>query len=211
MSTSGIHAVSNGWFGAICLKAQQEFFQIPNPSFQTHEGSLHVSAAHLESLNFNRDQQYWVEYRNIGDFEISADSFTLETRVMNNSPNGGALCKDVVLHLLGENNTARIPLLNPGCITWAYVQFSEVAQEGKFNDLSALGQDVSDWKTVRVVVNRGICRLFLEGKLIYQLAYRQPLGQLKGIRLAFNGNGYVDYVKLLNASQQEKYRDDFND
>lgn len=168
-------------------KSTYRYPDFPIISFLGNTGALHVSPQHIESLYFNRDQQYWVEYRNIRDFGVGADTFSLETRVMNNSPEGGALCKDVVVHLLGGNSSARIPFINPGCISWALMRVSEVTMEDRFNDLSALGQDLSSWKTIRLEVKEGTCKLFLEGKRVYQLPYHQPMGPLKGIKLAFNG------------------------
>jgi hypothetical protein len=115
-----------------------------------------------------------------------------------------------MLRVLGERNRFRLQFNQPGCARWATVQFGEIALDGKFNDLSSFSTTVADWRVARLEVKERRGRALLDGKLVHQTAYQQPVGPIRGIVYNFRGGGSVDYVWLYNAGKGLVYADEFN-
>ena len=85
-----------------------------------------------------------------------------------------------------------------------------IGLHGKFNDLSPFSTAVSDWRVARLEVKRRRARALLDGRLVYQAAYQQPVGAIRGIVYNFRGGGSVDYIRLYDAHNDLGYADKFD-
>jgi hypothetical protein len=155
--------------------------------------------------------RYWTAYCNARDFKASGDDFTLDARVKSNVKKDHLLCKDFGIRIIGEAGKMKIHLLQPGCTRWARLTVGDVTVEGGFTDLTALGQDLTDWRRVQLAVKEGQATILVDQKPLYQVAYDSKIGPIKSIEIGFLGVGAVDYVKLYNARQELVYADDFGD
>jgi hypothetical protein len=116
-----------------------------------------------------------------------------------------------MIRVLGERNLFRIQFNQPGCARWATVQFGEIEFDGKFNDLSPFSTHVSDWRVARLEVSNKRVKVLLDGKPVYQAAYQQPVGKIRGIVYNFRGSGSVDYVRLYDARNALVHADEFEE
>ena len=79
----------------------------------------------------------------------------------------------------------------PGAVSWPYERsLVAMAPCGRFCERRA--------------------RVLLDGRLVYQTAYQQPVGPIRGIVYNFRGGGSVDYIRLYNAGNELAYADEFN-
>ncbi len=140
---------------------------------------------------------YWTTYYNVHDFGVDGDGFEVEARVKNDSLEGGISCYDVTLNVICEQGWVVIKFMKPDCTVWSDLIVGEVKRDGKKDDLSAFGQDFSYWRTIRAKVLDHRLLVSLDGEPIYKpVSYKQSLGPIQGVGLAFKGSGSVDYVKL---------------
>jgi len=70
--------------------------------------------------------------------------------------------------------------------------------EGKSNDLSKFGTDLSLWTPIRVETKNKKLKIFLHDQLIREEEYPNDAGEVVGLRFGFRGAGAVDHIKLVN-------------
>ncbi len=202
-----VHLQTKGWETQV--DEQSKYFIKPGSAIKEAEGRIHITTQEVDSLLPQKSRDFWVSYYNFTEYSAIGDNFTLETSLKNNSQDGGISCYDSSLEIFGENSIFRISLIKPGCGMYARAEISETIFNGEFQDLSALEQDLSQWRKVRLQVISQKLSVWLDSKLIFTCAYKKPVGQLKGIMFRFRGCGSVDYVKMFNQSHNLVYSEDF--
>ncbi|HEX8531532.1 MAG TPA: hypothetical protein VF646_15980, partial [Cytophagales bacterium] len=207
-----VEVLSRGWMGAAYLKTGRLETLDPRVLREgcRRQGRLYASPDQTLAAGLDTTLVDWTEFSNIRTFGLDGDNFTLETRFRNAPADGGFACLESMLRVLGERNLFRLQFNQPGCARWATVQFGEVELDGKFNDLSPFSTAVADWRVARLEVKGRRARVLLDGKLIYQMIYGQPVGPIRGIVYNFRGGGSVDYIRLYGAQNELVYADDFN-
>jgi hypothetical protein len=204
-----VHAMSNGWKGVI-FYTNNGWHGVPvnNQQVFRKKGQLYMSQKYIDSIGIDR-LSYWVSYRNIDDFAASGDQCTLETRFLNKDSTTVWKFCDVLTQIIGEEGVHRSHFLNPGVSSHAAIRASEVKVLGKYKDLAAFGQDMSQWHTGRMEVRDKKVTFYMDGKPIYTLSYTVPIGKIKGIILTTRGTGEIDYVKLFDGEDKLVYEDHF--
>jgi len=172
-------------------------------------GMLYISSREYSKNNTTLLSDLWATYQYFADFDVDGDNMTLETRIINNKYLGGIPCYDTEIDLVCENDFAKIIFLEPKCESYAKVYFGEKKLNGAYTDLSAFGQNLSDWSDVKVEIRNKKARIFFNRKFIYQCDYDESLGKLNGIRFRFKGFGAVDFVKVSDTSGKIIYNNDF--
>jgi hypothetical protein len=81
---------------------------------------------------------------------------------------------------------------------------------GKYNDLSFLSADLSDWNRMKIFVKDNKAVLVNNSDTIFTTQYDQLLGQVKGIRFVTKGSGAFDYVRLFNDRNELLFDDNFD-
>jgi hypothetical protein len=212
LDSISIEVLSRGWMAAAYLKNSRLEALDPKVLRDGYhrEGRLYASPGQLRAGGIDSALVDWTEFSNVRTFGVDGDDFTLETRFRNSPADGGFACLESMLRVLGERNRFRLQFNQPGCARWATVQFGEIELGGKFNDLSPFSTPVSDWRVARLEVKRRRARVLLDGRLVYQAAYQQPVGAIRGIVYNFRGGGSVDYIRLYDARNDLVYADEFN-
>jgi hypothetical protein len=201
-----VHVLSDGWVAGVSKEREfnpWDFRKLP------YEGRLYFDRAQAHAMHADTSRLYWSEWRNVRDFGVDGDNFTFETRVKNSAAEGGLKCQDVLLRLFGEREDLRVQFVQPGCFRWVAVRFAEIEKSGDTEDLSAFGQEIGQWADVKIQVKNRQAAVFFNGKRIYEAAYRQPVGMIKGISYKFFGTGSADYVRLYDGSGKVVYGEDF--
>ncbi len=204
-----VHALSNGWKGVIFYTNNRHHgVPVDNQQVFRKKGELYMSQKYIDSIGINR-LSYWVSYRNIDDFAASGDQCTLETRFLNKDSTTEWKFCDVITQIVGEEGVHRSHFLNPGVSSHAEIRAGEVKVLGKYKDLAAFGQDMSQWHTGRMEVRDRKVTFYMDGKQIYTLSYTVPIGKIKGIILTTRGTGSIDHVKLFDGEDKLVYEDHF--
>jgi hypothetical protein len=210
LATLDIEVLSDDWAGTAYLRSNRTE-PIDKKVLRSHfpESRAYVAPRDIRALGIDSSQVNWMEFSNIRSFGVSGDNSVLETRFKNSPAEAGMACLESIIRVLGENSLLRLQFTQPGCSRWAIVQFGETELDGKYTDLSPFSADVSRWRTVRMAVRNGKASVFLDNKLVYRHAYRQPVGAIRGIVYNFRGYGAVDYVKLFDAQNRLRYEEAF--
>lgn len=147
-------------------------------------------------------------YSNVQDLgPVYTDDFVFETVVRNDYRDGNAACQKTNLYLLCEGTAIGIPLCSPGCVSDIDLLFTDYFISGKRSDLSAFGVDFQKSIPVRVESKGGTARIYLNGKLAYQVNEKIRKARIVGFDLVFQGTGTVESVRLCN--DQVRFEDDF--
>ena len=167
---------------------------------KTGEG-YHVSMDNLKKFNIDfARKEYWTEYINSKDFpEIISSNFSFEATVKNPMIEGGLTCQDVKLYFVFEDNYGVIPLCETGCVSNLEMYFCGIYKNGKTEDLSAFGIDLSNWNTIKCNVKDKELSVFINNKKTFGLNSLQDGGNLKYIEICFKGNGFMKNPKLYDS------------
>lgn len=146
-------------------------------------------------------------FANLG---VSADNFVLEARIKNPVAEGGISCYDPGLAVLGKYGfSAHVQYMEEGCTYYSSIGAVKSFDRGRDTNLSSLGHDFSDWRTVKMLVNDNTVTAYIDDIELYSKQYEGSVGELHGIQLSFKGSGSVDWVRLKDTSGTLLYSNDF--
>jgi hypothetical protein len=178
-----------------------------------NNGSLYVGRELIAKSDIiPEDKQFYVNYFNVGNFEVvDGNNFTLETRLKNSLEEGALVCQNVQLTLICENNLISIPFCNPGCVANIHLHTSDVFRDGKKSDLTAFGIDLSYWRDITVKTVNKKLTVFVDKKPVYNVEFSKDPGKITGVHYKFAGCGGVDEVKIYSGGGEVVYGEDFRD
>lgn len=210
ISSQKVHALSSGWVAVYQAHLYNKL--LPLDPIQKDSGRLYIPPVKIGKVGFNTNKEYWVAYKNIREFNVSADNFTLETKLKNNFSEGGLDCYDVIIEVLGEHSRAHITFVRPGCKKFGKVEVSEVSLNNIFHEIDFLGKDFNEWREVKIEIKNKKLRVYYEGIPLPEIKYSKEIGLVKGIMFIFKGTGSVDYVKIFNNSKKRLvYQESFEE
>jgi hypothetical protein len=205
ISTDGWEALVDG------DSADNTPFYLPKQDI-TDSGRLYVSKETLLKNNIPAaDKDFFINFFNVGNFgPVQAENFTLETRLKNSLAEGALLCQYSQLNLICENGLISVPFCNPGCVSNIHLHVSDIFRDGKNNDLSAFGIDLSGWRDIRIRSLNKEVTVIVDDKPVYNLQFNKSLGKITGIHYKFFGCGSVEMLKLWNEKNELSYGEDFS-
>ena len=189
---------------------------VPVPHYlPTHasSGQMRVSEALLQQKKLlTRDEAAWIRYCYVEDLgKLSANDFTLETRIKNDYNQGDAVCQEVQVSVLCSEGYYAVPLAIPGCVGQLNMALGTKGVSGTTHDLSALGCDLSQWQTLRLEVRNRQVTVHVNDQPVWKDSYTDDAGKIAGLRYRFHGPGAVDYVRLLDGGGELVYAEDFEE
>jgi len=96
----------------------------------------------------------------------------------------------------GQHGVILMPFSIPGCISDLTLFAMGNTIDGKSNDLSAFGTNLTEWQEVKCEVKGQQAQISLNDELIREVYIPEYMGNLVGFKFRFDGAGEVDYVKL---------------
>ena len=196
-----VNISTNGWEAIVddTIRGTEPVYIEKDKFF--NNGALHVPKELIYKNNPGYEGKIFVNYFNVGNLKpADASDFILETSVKNNLSEGGLVCQYVQLSVICENGMISIPLCNPGCASNIHLHVSDVLKEGKKNDLTAFGTDLSDWRAISIAGSGKEISISIDKKTVYKISYTKDLGKIAGFHYRFYGAGSVDWVKVENKS-----------
>ncbi len=202
----GILIESDGWLVAIDASPMPVYFKKEDV---IANGRMALSIDKIQSQNIRLSPHApVVSYLNVQDFgAIYSDNFVFETSLRNDYKEGSSVCQKTNIYLLCEGTAIGIPLCSIGCVSDMLFFFTGFSAPGKEFDLSAFGVDFNNFINVKIESSNGKAKVFLNGKLSYEVDHDIVSSKIIGIDFTFQGTGSVDYVKLSN--QQVTFEDEF--
>jgi hypothetical protein len=139
-------------------------------------------------------------------FNATSDDLLLETRVRNDFGKGSGACEYAEIRIQFEGPAVIIPLSTPGCVS----ELSFAGMDGKKNDLSVFGRNMSEWVNVRCAIKSRKGEVFIEGQSAKKFIIPRQVSHFVGLSFRFQGPGSVDFVKVTNQSGDVIFEDDFS-
>ena len=168
-----------------------------------NNGRLTMPASVIDLLK-NHEQPTITAFHYVDDFKVpvSGDNFILKTAIRNTYRDKWAVCQRVSLYVLGTKSAMIIPLSIPGCVSEIGMMLSDVYLNGKENDLSGLGIDLSYQRAIKIEVRNKHMSVFADDSVLFTQAYSASIGDIVGFRYRFIGAGEVDYLRVSDLSEK---------
>jgi hypothetical protein len=142
----------------------------------------------------------YTTFANVRPFPgLSGDNFSFRTTLRNTSTVEQCLCRNVRITILGKQSAIIIPLSDKGCIASLSVLTGFSAISGKDHDLSAFGCDFNNWQQVICTENNNILKVTVNGRQVLLVPKAQPIGEIVGVRILFEGTGAIREAILSGA------------
>jgi hypothetical protein len=142
----------------------------------------------------------YTTFANVRPFPgLSGDNFSFSTTLRNTSTVEQCLCRNVRITILGKLSAIIIPLSDKGCIASLSVLTGFSAISGKDHDLSAFGCDFNNWQQVICTENSNILKVTVNGREVLFVPKAQPIGEIVGVRILFEGTGAIREAVLSGA------------
>jgi hypothetical protein len=213
-SAVNVHVLSEGWasyyFNDDNFSLRKFIFGLEQKVRDIrNDGQLYISPEDLNDQGFNGNTVYYLEHLQYDTFNVSGDHCIFEVKYQNNPEMGGISCYDAEFRIIGENGLASVMLVQQGCHRWSEVTVGEVYLNGKYDDLTPLSADLSNWNILKIIIEKRSAVVTSRNDTIFSCAYQQSIGSVKGIRFVTKGSGTFDYVRLYNENNNLVYEDNF--
>jgi len=196
---------SNGWSGSIDYKPVPKYL---NTQQITNNG-LSLTNSIIDEIK-SSENPLTSTFHYVDDLGfVSGDNFTLETTIKNIYRDKWAVCQTVKIYVLGSEGAMIIPFSIPGCVSDINLKLNDVFINGKENDLSSLGLDISSFRDIKINVKQKQLKIFVDQQERFSANYSETIGKLVGIRYKFLGAGEVKHVIIKDVSGKVVLKDDF--
>jgi hypothetical protein len=144
--------------------------------------------------------QQWVGFYDVHEFPgINGDHFVLKTTFRNTSTVEQSLCRNMRIIIMGKENPIIVSMADKGCVSSLNLWTGFTSVSGKDHDLSAFGCDCSQWQQLTCSQEKGTLNIWLNDKLAYTTKGNKSIGDIIGLRIAFEGTGAIKEVALKGA------------
>lgn len=197
---SAVFIKSQGWKGMID--------QAPVPIYLSEQeirqnGRMGATAdLFRDKLNSKVFNETWVTFHNVREFHgVAGNDFFLETSLQNTSSVEESVCRNVIVYVLGTQSAVIIPLSDKGCVSNLRLLTGNNWIDGKVDDLSAFGCDFSKLQKLACRVHGSKIEISLNEEVVFRSDDAGSIGDVIGLRYAFEGPGEVKEVKLGNSGK----------
>jgi hypothetical protein len=208
IATSSAYVRSENWIAFACHRQDDipvHFYAFP--AVKTGMDSLfEVANSQLVKLGLDTTGPILTRLSNYMPLARSGDDFIFEATFKNTLPEKGIFCRSTQFQISGSNSMIRFRWVNAGCSQRILNILSEQSFKGANNDLSQFVLDLNQWNTVKLINHNRQVILYVNGNEIYKGTYQQPLGDIRGIFLEFEGTGLVKTCELKSNDGKVLYR-----
>ncbi|TXK49348.1 hypothetical protein FVR03_06320 [Pontibacter qinzhouensis] len=201
-----ISVSSNKWI-ALSYHDQMRNHYYEIPAVRTGSDSLfNLTNRQLHSIGLDTVKRIFTRLYNFTPVNYFADDFTFETTFKNPPRRHGFSCNSTQFQISGINSMIRFKLSNPGCSSRVINVLSEQRFDGDKDDLSQFVLEQENWNTVKMINQNKQVSLFVNGELLFTGSYQKPLGEIKGLFIEFEGNGFVKNCDLKAGDGRSLYQ-----
>ncbi|MEM6344808.1 MAG: hypothetical protein AAF927_13035 [Bacteroidota bacterium] len=205
-----IHLLTDGWLAFVNTGFGQERPIYLSQELGSRSGHLRIERADLKAVELNLQQPFKVSFRQMQDFgNLSSQDFRLKAR-LKADPIPEVPCPVMELTLHCEQHIMVVPITSKGCVSSIGLKLSDKYLRGKEHDFSDFGvENLAAWHELELQVKDQKARVFIDGRLIYQLDEPANLGLIKGLDIRIVGLGQADWIKMWDGKDQLVFSDEF--
>ena len=187
---------SDGWLGLIEYEPIPKYFE---PQ-QDQTGRLQLPELLQEEVRDSKEPLI-TSFHYIDDLgNISADNFSLTSSIKTLFNEKWAVCNATSIYIIGSKGAMIVPVSKLGCSSDNKLMLNDIYRNGKEFDLSAFSADLSALHQLTVSVTDQHFEMSIDGRVVFQTDYYQPMGKLVGIRYKFVGIGTVQNFTLSDQN-----------
>lgn len=156
-----------------------------------------------------RTDKLFVSYSYYQPELVDGDNFTVEARVRNSEAEGGIPCFDTMFYVFAGSQMHGFALNEDG---YSYLKFisGDKSYTGDRHDFSFIKYNPREWHSLRIDVRNRHTTFSLDGTILLEIDYDEPMGMVDELTLRFKGSGAVDYIRLYDADMKLVFEDDFD-
>jgi len=207
LAQTKIYVASNKWY-SLGFYRQRE---IPNsyyasPAEKKGKDSLfYISNIQLQKAGLDTLNSYYTRLCNFTPINYLSDNFKFETTLKKDTQKKGIFCSSIKFQISGSENMIRFNFVSSGCSSKVINVISEQYFYGTKSDLSKFVINLEKWNTLKLINRNKNLELFINNTLLFKGKYKKTLGELRGVMVEFEGNGYVKECKLNTLKGKELY------
>ena len=207
-----VHITTDGWLPVIGYRSDGDNRPIyVKKSRSWPDGTYHITGDDLVASKVDVTKTFSLSYFNIREFDNThSDNFSIDTRVKCDSSNNTP-CPGFEMVIMCEEHIFFVRIMGRGCERDIALKMGEVVLNGMSTDLSPFGRDVYQWQDLKVEVVNKKAAIFIDGKNVYTVDFKNDLGKIVGLAYHFTGTAAIDYVRLKNKEGKMVYDDEFEE
>jgi len=208
VSTTKVFVRSNGWLELGFNRPQD----LPNhyyafPAVKAGSDSLfHITNGELSKMGLDTTSPFFTRLCNFTPVANTTDNFVFEATFKNEAQGKRIYCRSSQFQIAGLKNILRFKLVSPGCSYRILNVVSEQNFRGNEINLSQFVIKPDQWNTVKLLNRNKHVSLLVNNKLLFTGAYKKSLGEIKGVFLEFEGNGFIKSCSLTTLDRKPLYR-----
>lgn len=173
-----------------------------NKTAYQYENRLSTSAETLRSHGVNPLAKHTITgFYLVRDFgSIYTDAFNLSLSLKNNLQSGASPCQAAQIQIMHEDGPISMVLSNKGCISNISLFAFDSIIDGKKNDLSGFGVDMSKGVKLDCVSKDRKMDIRINDTSVFTLNVPKSPKKILGLRILFEGTGTVNQLVLGNDS-----------
>lgn len=193
---------SAGWQGGYSPNDDYRMF-IPfeDSAVFRQDDRLYIAPSDLKIPDPLYNKGIYAEYRLMRDFNVSLDNLEFSATVKNSPHEGGKLCYDVEIWLIGSEDNCKVRFVEPGCFRYGQLKISEKVFSGRYDDLSALARDLKNWTTISIKLESKLVIIQYNSSDIVKQEYQKNLGKLQGFYFRYYGTGSLSDVSIRSSRE----------
>ena len=207
VSTTKALVRSNGWLELGFNRPQD----LPNhyyafPATRTGQDSLfHITNSELHKTGLDTTSPFFTRLCNFAPIANNTDNFVFEATFRNEAQGKRINCRSSQFQVTGLRNIIRFKLVSPGCSYRILNVVSEQNFRGNKINLSQFVINPDQWNVIKLINNNKHVSLLVNNKLLFTGVYKKSLGEIKGVFLEFEGNGFIKSCSLTTLDGKSLY------
>ncbi|CAM1344415.1 hypothetical protein [Tenacibaculum amylolyticum] len=190
---------SNGWLGTIDYEPVPKYFKEEEIK---KENTLSFSEDVIKEI-IEKEKPISSTFHYVNDLDpISGDNFELTADLKSLFTEKWSTCQKTIVVIIGTKSAILIPFSIPGCISEIGLMLSEKYLDGKKNDLSAFGVNLSNFNNIKLKVENKELQVYINEKQTYMDSFIEPIGNVVGVRFKFYGVGEVKNLILKDLKEE---------
>lgn len=156
-----------------------------------------------------RTNHMFVTYTYFKENLIDGDNFVLEANVRNSPEEHAIPCSDIIMYIGSDSATHGFAMNEQGN---AFIKFisGENEMKGDTHSFNQHNFSAATWQVMKIAVEGGDSKFYIDGKLIHEMQYKQPVGTINQLIFRFKGCGAVDWVRLSKPDGRIIFEETFN-
>jgi len=180
---------SKNWESRILSNSEYHFMHSTDSS-----SFLAINSTEIVNKGIDTQRIYFSDYRNIKDFNLSADSmeFSMQFMIMEKTFNRN--CATLNVFLLGKNEEFKLYLSQKDCSNNSRVDFSDIQSDENQPNMSELFFNTNIFNELAIRTTHNRAQIIINKKIVYELTYNFAAGQLMGINIVASGDAKLKNI-----------------